>query len=109
MIYIDYTEKTQEVYVPRNGWTPAKDDKVSLRAFSTSERVGVTFVVHDWTVKGTYLCLVAGLPEDIFPGEWEYYLDIEDQLRDVGLLQVTEDHEAAAQYNKEITYKQYGE
>ena len=109
MIYIDYNEKTQEVYVPRNGWTPETGDEVSLRAFSTSERVGVSFFVHEWTVKGTFLCLVVGLPEDLFPGEWEYYLSIEDQLRGVGVMQVTEDAEAATQYNKEITYKQYGE
>jgi len=109
MIYITITENTQEVYVPRNGFAPAEGEGVKFQAVSTSDHIRVDFFIHEATVDGQYLKLVAGLPEELFTGEWEYQLILGQETVSTGILQVTEEAEAPAEYNKEITYKQYGE
>ena len=110
MIYISNKETAQEVYVPRNGWMPAIDANVVFSAVSTSELTKVDITVSEWEVRGSYLLLKVLLPAEIFPGEWVYRLGLEGEpIVSQGVLSITEDEEAVKQYNKVITYKQYGE
>lgn len=110
MVYIDANENTQQVYFPRNGFTPSGD--LRLTAVSTIDRVEVEFTVFSWEVAGAFLRLVLGLPEDLFAGEWEFTLtDVSDASTAVagGIVSVREEESATHQYNVTINYKQYGE
>ena len=107
MIYIDTNKDTQIVYVPRNGETPGED--VRLVAESTADRTAAEFAVATCEVLGHLLRLVVGLPDEIFPGEWQYALKSNGADISTGLMIVTEDSAAVLSYNREIKYKQYGE
>ena len=112
MVSLNISETAQLLYIPRDGWTPS--DAPTLTARSTSDLTEVAFTVSGWSVSGHFLRLTVELPEDgLFVGEWEYTCTVKDADGNTatltGLLQVTEDETEANQYNKEITYKQYGE
>ena len=110
MVYIDANENTQQVYFPRNGFTPSGD--LRLTAVSTIDRVEVEFTVFSWEVAGAFLRLVLGLPADLFAGEWEFTLSYVSGASTVlagGIIVATEDSAAVTQYNMAINYKQYGE
>ena len=47
--------------------------------------------------------------EGLHEGEWEWTLTLDDGNTVTGLMQVVASQDDAAQYNKEIQYKQYGE
>ena len=112
MIYIDKNNNTQVVYIPRNGWTPPDGTEVTLEAISTSRSTVAVFAVANCEVRGLFLRMVIGLPENLTLGEWQYTLSWEngdERITSTGLLQVTEDSTKVKEYRKNVKVKQYGE
>ena len=107
MLYITLDKNIQQAYIPRNGFTA---QPVSLEAVSTSDRgIGASFAIHEVQTTGAFFLITLGLMEGFHEGEWEWTLTLDDGNTVNGLMQVLASQEDAAQYNKEIQYKQYGE
>lgn len=111
MLYITLGQNTQVLFIPRNGWEPDTTESLALSLVSTADRTTATLEVAEWSVSGHFFRLVVGLPEDdsLFLGEWEYTLTLEDGSAVTGLAYVVEEDTEVEQYNKTITYQQYGE
>lgn len=107
MLYITLDKNIQQAYVPRNGFTA---QPVSLEAVSTSDRgIGTSFALYEAQTTGAFFLITLGLTEGLHEGEWEWTVTLEDGNTVTGLMQVVASQDEAAQYNKEIQYKQYGE
>ena len=107
MLYISLDKNIHQAYVPRNGFT---SQPVSLEAVSTSDRgIGASFALYEAQTTGAFLLITLGLMEGLHEGEWEWTLTLDDGNTVTGLMQVVASQDEAAQYNKEIQYKQYGE
>lgn len=109
MIYIDSNKSTLIVYVPRNGVVVSALAEVELKAVSTYDKTAFEFTVASQETRGYMLRLVVGLPEGMGVGEYQYTLTAGEETISTGLLIVSEDSMEVLSYNREISYKQYGE
>lgn len=110
MNYIDKTKRVQVLYFPRNGYIP--DAEPELVAKDTTGLESVAFVVGSCEMRGHLLRLVIEIPDALHPGEWLLTLSFSaggSPVALTGLLQVTEGKDPGVEYNREITYQQYGE
>ena len=110
MNYIDKTKRVQVLYFPRNGYIP--DEEPALVAKDTTGLESVAFVVGSCEIRGHLLRIVVEIPDALHPGEWQLTVSFNVAGAPVsftGLLQVTEGTEPGVEYNREITYQQYGE
>jgi len=110
MNYIDKTKRVQVLYFPRNGYAP--DETPELVAKDTTGHESVPFVIGTCEMRGHLLRLVIEIPDALHPGEWQLTLSFKaggSPVSLTGLLQVTEGTEPGVEYNREITYQQYGE
>lgn len=105
MIYLQNTQESQVMFIPRNGETPQGD--LVFRAKSTIDlAVEINQVVTDLQTSGLYFNLAITLPADVPVGEYEYTLSAGDIPVSSGLMVVGEQSHPS-QYNKEIIYEQY--
>ena len=110
MIYFILSDQPQQVYIPRNGFTPGGELTFSLR--STSGLNSVATTVSDWEVAGCFIRFNFAAPAGLIGGEWEFSLSVGSDAPitlATGLLRVLEEKAAGKQYNENIEYKQYGD
>lgn len=110
MNYINKEKRVQVLYFPRNGYIP--DETPRLTARDTVGGESVELIVGSCEVRGHLLRMVVEIPDALHAGEWQWSL-VFGQGATVcsatGVLQVTDGELPGVQYNREITYKQYGE
>ena len=105
MIYLQNTQESQVMFIPRNGETPQGD--LVFRAKSTIDlAVEINQAVTDLRTSDQYFNLAVTLPADVPVGEYEYTLSAGNIPVSSGLLVIGENSHPS-QYNKEITYEQY--
>lgn len=114
MLNINTTDNVQRVFVPLPA--PAPDvTAMRLLLINTTDRSTVSMTVTEWVVEGFMVRLTIQLPESgFYPGEWEYILAATaegvERVTGTGLVDAREkESKAPVQYEKNVTYKQYGE
>ena len=110
MIYFTLSDQPQQVFIPRNGFSPSGALTLTLR--STSGLDVITSTVTEWESVGDFVRFIFEAPAGLIAGEWEFSLaegSSEPKTLATGLFCVTGTREGAKQYNEAIEYKQYGE
>ena len=105
MLYLLNTQEAQFLLVPRNGEIPQGD--LTFRAKSTIDRtLEMDLQVVNLDVSVLYFHLAVIVPEGCPVGEYEYSVQVGDQVLSTGLLMVGE-LDKPEQYEKPIEYEQY--
>ena len=105
MLYLQNTQEAQFLLVPRNGSIPSGD--LTFKAKSTIDlTLEMDLQVVNLDVSALYLHLAVIVPEGCPIGEYEYDVQVGDQILSTGLLMVGE-FDKPDQYEKPIQYEQY--
>ena len=105
MLYLLNTQDAQFLLVPRNGSIPSGD--LTFKAKSTIDlTLEIDLQVVNLDVSALYLHLAVIVPEGCPIGEYEYNVQVGDQILSTGLLMVGE-FDNPDQYEKPIQYEQY--
>lgn len=105
MIYLQNTSQSQGLMIPKSG-TPPTGDLVFVAKSTIDLDVKVNDVVIDLQTSNLYFNIAVTLPAGIPDGEYEYSLNVGDDVVASGLL-VIGDKSNPSEYNKTITYEQY--
>ena len=105
MLYLQNTQEAQFLLVPRNGEIPEGD--LTFKAKSTIDlTLEMDLQVVNLDVSALYLHLAVIVPEGCPVGEYEYSVQVGDQILSTGLLVVGELNKPS-EYEKPIQYEQY--
>ena len=105
MLYLKNTEEAQVLFVPKNCEIPSGD--LVFKARSTIDLdTEIDLQVVDLNVSYQYMYLSVILPDKVTNGEYEYTVQVENEVLASGLLIVGE-NSTPDQYNHEIEYEQY--
>ena len=105
MLYLQNTQEAQFLLVPRNGEIPEGD--LTFKAKSTIDlTLEMDLQVVNLDVSALYLHLAVIVPEGCPVGEYEYSVQVGDQILSTGLLVVGELNKPS-EYEKTIQYEQY--
>ena len=105
MLYLLNTQDAQFLLVPRNGEIPEGD--LTFKAKSTIDlTLEMDLQVVNLDVSALYLHLAVIVPDGCPVGEYEYNVQVGDQILSTGLLMVGE-FDKPDQYEKPIQYEQY--
>ena len=105
MLYLQNIQEAQFLLVPRNGEIPEGD--LTFKAKSTIDlTLEIDLQVVNLDVSALYLHLAVIVPEGCPIGEYEYNVQVGDQILSTGLLMVGE-FDKPDQYEKPIQYEQY--
>ena len=105
MLYLQKTQEAQELFVPKNGIVPPGE--VIFKAKSTIDlETMIDVEVVDLNISTIFMLLSVILPADLVVGEYEYSVQVGDQILSTGLLMVGE-FDKPDQYEKPIQYEQY--
>lgn len=105
MLYLQNIQEAQFLLVPRNGEIPEGD--LTFKAKSTIDlTLEMDLQVVNLDVSALYLHLAVIVPEGCPVGEYEYSVQVGDQILSTGLLVVGEQNKPE-EYNKTIQYEQY--
>ena len=106
MLYMDNITDAQGVSVPLNGTVPSGVPKLVIRSTVDLSECAVT--VNEYVPGITYASMSVILPEGIPDGSYEYRLSVGDATVSQGCLQIGGYDCTRKEYDKEITYMQYG-
>ena len=105
MLYLQNTQEAQELFVPKNGIVPPGE--VIFKAKSTIDlETMIDVEVVDLNISTIFMLLSVILPADLVVGEYEYSVQVDDQIISSGLLVIGE-YDKPEQYEKPIQYEQY--
>ena len=105
MLYLQNTQEAQELFVPKNGIVPPGE--VIFKAKSTIDlETMIDVEVVDLNISTIFMLLSVILPADLVVGEYEYSVQVGDQIISSGLLVIGE-YDKPEQYEKPIQYEQY--
>ena len=105
MLYLQNTQEAQELFVPKNGIVPPGE--VIFKAKSTIDlETMIDVEVVDLNISTIFMLLSVILPADLVVGEYEYSVQVGDQIISSGLLVIGE-FAKPDQYEKTIQYEQY--
>ena len=105
MLYLQNTQEAQFLLVPRNGEIPEGD--LTFKAKSTIDlTLEMDLQVVNLDVSALYLHLAVIVPDGCPVGEYEYSVQVGDQILSTGLLVVGELNKPS-EYEKTIQYEQY--
>ena len=105
MLYLQNTQEAQFLLVPRNGSIPSGD--LTFKAKSTIDlETMIDVEVVDLNISTIFMLLSVILPADLVVGEYEYSVQVGDQIISSGLLVIGE-YDKPDQYEKPIQYEQY--
>ena len=105
MLYLQNTQEAQELFVPKNGIVPPGE--VIFKAKSTIDlETMIDVEVVDLNISTIFMLLSVILPADLVVGEYEYSVQVGDQIISSGLLVIGE-FDKPDQYEKTIQYEQY--
>lgn len=105
MLYLQNTQEAQELFVPKNGIVPPGE--VIFKAKSTIDlETMIDVEVVDLNISTIFMLLSVILPADLVVGEYEYSVQVGDQVISSGLLVIGE-YDKPDQYEKPIQYEQY--
>ena len=105
MLYLLNTQEAQFLLVPRNGEIPEGD--LTFKAKSTIDlTLEMDLQVVNLDVSALYLHLAVIVPEGCPVGEYDYNVQVGDQIISSGLLVIGE-FDKPDQYEKPIQYEQY--
>ena len=105
MLYLQNTQEAQTLLVPKNGTIPEGD--LTFTAKSTIDlATEMDIQVVDLEISALYFHLSVIVPEGCPTGEYEYSVQVDDQILSTGLLVVGE-FTRPGQYEKPIEYEQY--
>ena len=105
MLYLQNTQEAQELFVPKNGIVPPGE--VIFKAKSTIDlETMIDVEVVDLNISTIFMLLSVILPADLVVGEYEYSVQVGDQIISSGLLVIGE-YDKPDQYEKPIQYEQY--
>lgn len=106
MLYLANVQSAQTVRVPNTAGLPGVGMRLVIRGTVSLETVVDTFVSD--TAPGLYYTFPVTLPAGITDGSYEYELSMAGEIISKGCLTIgSYDHETK-EYEKEITYGQYG-
>ena len=107
MIYLNNTTEAQAVFIPRD------TEATGLLRLKMRSTVGLDIPVSvaalDLDVHRLCYQVAVTLPEGVASGEYEYELTADDVTVSTGVMMVTDGPNKPGQYNKPITYEQYGQ
>lgn len=106
MLYMDNITDAQGVSVPLNGTVPSGVPELVIRSTVDLSEYAVT--VNEYVPGITYASMSVMLPEGIPDGSYEYRLSVGDAAVSQGCLQIGGYDCTRKEYDKEITYRQYG-
>ena len=104
MIYLQNTNESQVLFVPRNG--AEASGELTLKARNTIDQDFIIDRVLDLRTSDLYFNLSITLPEDCPDGEYEYALMDDNIVLSTGIL-VLQSADARNEYDKDIVYEQY--
>ena len=104
MIYLQNTNESQVLFVPKNG--AEASGELTLKMRNTIDQDFIIDGVLDLKTSDLYFNLSITLPEDCPDGEYEYALMDGNIVLSTGIL-VLESAEARTEYDKDIVYEQY--
>ena len=105
MLYLQNTQEAQELYVPKNGIVPPGE--IIFKATSTIDLdIPIDVEVVDLNISTIFMLLSVTLPDSLVVGEYEYSVQVGDQIISSGLLVIGE-FAKPDQYEKTIQYEQY--
>ena len=104
MIYLQNTNESQVLFVPRNG--AEASGELTLKARNTLDQDFIIDRVLDLKTSDLYCNLAISLPEGCPDGEYEYALMDDNIVLSTGIL-VLQSADARTDYDKDIVYEQY--
>ena len=104
MIYLQNTNESQVLFVPRNGADASGE--LTLKMRNTIDQDFIIDRVLDLRTSDLYFNLSITLPEGCQDGEYEYALMDDNIVLSTGIL-VLQSADARTEYDKDIVYEQY--
>lgn len=108
MLYLRNITSSQIVLIPKSG--KAVLGNLVFKAVSTIDKsIVFNSAVIDINSSVTYYNIALTLPSGLADGEYQYTLSDDGGVLETGLLILAGGENTIIQYNRNVTYKQYGQ